>query len=346
VLVVVLTMIVLLAVMAFEVNRRVRSGIDSAQLFRDRVQLSRMASSGINIGRAVLVNDKKNSEVDSIQEAWANTDRLKEIVGEFPFEGDGTVAVTINDVLGKIQINALVLYPDGKAFNETQKVLWYQLLQVINLHQGLEKDIKPVSIINSVKDWLDYGDDDAITGLDGAESDYYQDLTPPYVCRNGPVVDINELGLVKGVLPEFFDAAEAGFRLSDCVTPFGMVPVAQGNGYTFPGKININTASFFVLSALLPLEDMHLGADLYAYREEMSNGAYVHDLSDAAWYKRVPGCEELQISADLITTQSDFFEIAATAALNDTTLTKRVIVHREKDEESGKWRCRILMSQG
>lgn len=344
VLIVTLTMIVLMVVVVFEVKRRVDVGIDAAQFFQDRVQLSHMASSGINIGRAVLINDRESNGTDSIQEGWADPENLASIVSGFPFE-NGEVRIVITDVLGRIQVNALVNYPESKAFNEAQRVLWYQLLQLINFRQEVEDDFQPVSIINSVKDWLDYGDDEAITGLDGAESDYYENLIPPYACHNGPIIDINELALVKGVPPEVFYAAEASYGLSDCVTPFGMVATEQGNGYTFPGKINISTAPFFVLSALLPLEDAHLGAELYAYREEISNGNYVNDLSDTNWYKRAPGCEELEIDPGLITTQSDFFEIAATAIINDSRFTRTVVVHREQDAESGKWQCRVLMSK-
>lgn len=346
VLVITLTMVVLMFVMVLAVNRHVRLGIDAAQLFQERVKLSHMASSGVNIGRAVLIDDRINSEIDSIQEQWANAEGLTAIVNGFPFKNGGQAQVVITDILGRIQVNALVNYPDAKTFNETQRVLWYQLLQIIKFRQEVDDDFQSISIINSVKDWLDYGDDDAITGLDGAESDYYQDLMPPYACRNGPIIDINELALVKGIPSEIFYTAESGYGLSGAVTPFGMIATTQGAGFSFPGKININTASFFVLSALLPLEDAHLGAELYAYREEKSNGKYVNDLSDFNWYKRAPGCEELMISPDLITTQSDFFEISATAILNNSRMTKTVVVHREKDEESGKWRCRVLMSRG
>ncbi len=346
VLVITLTMVVLLVAMVFEVNRRVRLGVDAAQLFRDRIQLSYMASSGINVARALLIKDKRNSEVDSIQEEWANSSALQTIVDQFSFPQGGRVTVTITDVLGKIQVNALVDYPNGSAFNETQKVLWYQLLQAVRLRREGENDIKPLAIIHSVKDWLDYGDDEAITGLEGAESDYYQGLIPPYSCRNGPIIDISELVLVKGIDPDIFQAAETSYGISDFLTSFGMTE-AQGPGdYTYPGRININTASLFVLSALLPLEDMSCGADLHAYREEMSDGNYVHDLSDENWYKRVPGCEEVRIPADLITTRSDFFEISVTAEFNDTQLTRKVVVHRETEKESGQWRCRIIMTQG
>ncbi|MDY6904797.1 MAG: general secretion pathway protein GspK [Thermodesulfobacteriota bacterium] len=346
-LIITIMVITLLIVVVTELNRRVRVGIDDASVFKTRVRLSNMAASGIHIGMGILIQDKNDTEIDSIQESWADGAYLAEAVQAYPFES-GELSLTIHDLLGRIQVNALVQYPEGKQFNEVQKAMWYQLLQTVNLGEmmsGEEDQVKPLTIINAVKDWLDFGDDDAITGLDGAESEYYQGLDPPYTCRNGPVVDVSELVLVKGLSPEIFDIVSALYGVSEWVTTAGMVKVAQGKGFTFPGAININTAPMLVVTALLPLEDNHLAVDICEFREEMSNGNFVHDLSSPTWYKSAPGCSELAINASLITVSSDIFEIEAGAVLNGTAVTATAVVQREKDEESGKWRCRVLKWQ-
>ena len=335
-------MITLLAAVVFELNRRVRVGIDDAGVFKTRVKLAAMAASGIDMGKAVLIRDKTDTEIDSIQEPWADETHLATVVREFPFDS-GDLTIIITDLLGRIQVNALVQYPEGKQFNETQKVMWYRLLQMVNMGaEGTETAIAPVQIINAVKDWLDYGDDDATTGLEGAESSYYQDLDPPYACRNGPVIDVSELALVKGLSPQLFSTIRELYGVSSWVTTAGMTEVAQGTGFTFPGAININTAPMLVVSALLPLEDNHLAVEICEFREEMSNGTYVHDLSGPTWYRNVHGCSELTIDADLLTTASDIFQIEARAALEDAVVTATAVVKREKDEETGQWRCRVL----
>ncbi len=336
-----LMIITLLVSVVMEINQRVRAGGHSAMLFRDRMILSQMAMSGINIGRAILVDDKKNTETDSLQETWADPEAVAGIVARFPFE-NGRVDLKITDLRGRIQVNALVDYPDGVNFNENQKLLWYRFWQLIDAYEGIDYDIEPMVIINAVKDWLDANDDGAVTGLEGAESDYYQSLNPPYSCRNGPIIDINELALVKGIAPEIFLDPESGAGLAASVTTFGMTDVKQGEGFTFDGKININTAPSFVVSALLPLEDAHLGQEIVAYRSETSNDNFVHDLSDVNWYKNVPGCSELNIAPDLITVSSDFFQIEATAIMGETKLTRTVVARREKDAETGQWYCRVL----
>lgn len=340
-LIITLTVVALLAVAVVELNRRIRTTVDSSSLFRERITLSHMALSGINIGQAVLIHDKNENDVDSLQEQWADPSKLDAICGEFPFE-EGKIRLQISDLRGRLQVNALVQYPGGKAFNENQRVLWYRFLELVNLSQAMESDIKPVSIINAVKDWLDSGDDEAVTGLDGAESDYYLDLTPPYSCRNGPIIDISEMSLIKGISPEVFNTPGVAYGLSTCVTTFGRTESSGSKGFTFTGRININTAPLFVLSALLPLEDAHLGAELVAYRMEMSNDNYVHDLGRLEWYKNVPGCEELKISSGLITNKSDFFEIKVTAVLHQYQFSRTAAVRRQKDPDSGKIVCQVL----
>jgi DNA uptake protein ComE-like DNA-binding protein len=54
-------------------------------------------------------------------------------------------------------------------------------------------------IANSILDWMD-PDDEARPN--GAETDYYSALTPPYHAKNGPLNSLEELLLVKGVTPQ------------------------------------------------------------------------------------------------------------------------------------------------
>lgn len=54
-------------------------------------------------------------------------------------------------------------------------------------------------IAEAILDWLD--PDDAAR-LNGAESDYYSSLEPGYAPRNGPIADLDELLLIRGVTPE------------------------------------------------------------------------------------------------------------------------------------------------
>ena len=337
-----LTVITVLVTTALEFNRRARSAVFSTAATRDRVTLSQMAASGINVAMAILAKDKKESDTDSQQEDWANPEKIGEILQDIPFE-EGSLALKISDELGRIQANALIRFPEGREAGNLQIDLWDRFLRLIISANELA-EIEPVTIINSVKDWLDSGDDDAITGLTGAESDYYQDSDPPYSCRNGPFTYIDELLLVRGVTPELFYGAGAKPGMSGYMTVYGITG-SNNKNFTCEGKININTAELPVLTSLLPPEDEDLAQLIYDYRLETSDGQYIHDLSSPMWYKNVPGCSGIEIDPKLITTLSDLFRIESSATLHEMKIGITAVVHREKEKKTGKWKCRILSWQ-
>jgi len=342
-----LTVVALLLTTAFELNRKAGASVEFAGVTRDRVIISYMTSSGIHMGMALLMRDKNeggNKQVDSLQEDWADPEFVAEALLDIPFE-DGTLSVSISDELGRIQANALLKYPGGREVNPVQERMWERFLgylNFINPSESSDDDTSPTAIINSVRDWLDFGDDDAITGVTGAESDYYQDLDIPYSCRNGPMAHIEELLLIKGV-PDLV-ANVGGFEMIEgLLTVHGMTADESGKKFTFPGKININTADLYVLAAMLPQEDAPFAQEIIDYREEMTDGNYTHqDLSNPTWYKNAGGLGDVTIEEGLITTSSDFFRITATAELNKVKSSAAAIVFREKDKKTGKTICRVL----
>jgi len=330
----------ILVAAVLEYNRQARVSLVSTAAMRDSITLSQMTTSGIHAAMAMLVKDKYDSTTDSMLEDWADSEKIDELLAQIPFE-DGKLVVNIIDEMGKIQANALVAFPNKNSFNETQLKLWERLL--INMSEDeeqLQDDSRPEAITNSVKDWLDSADDDAITGLSGAESEYYQDLDPPYACRNGPLPDLDELMLIKGITPEFYYGAKETPGMSQFLTIYG-VKGAQGQ-FTYPGKININTAGLPVLAALLPLENADLIDAVKDYREAAIEDKENHDFSNPGWYKDLPGFGDINLDTNLITTSSDIFRIESEASLHDKKLTTTAVVQRVKNAETGKWTCKIL----
>ena len=338
-----LSVITVLVAASLELNRKVRSSVISTETTQNRFILSSMAESGIQAAMAMLVEDKMTSTTDTVQEDWANPEKIAEILGDIPFE-EGTVSVNIIDELGKIQLNGLAVFPGARSFNDAQHQLWDRFLHLPVSQDDTLEDIEPSMIINSVKDWLDSGDDDAITGLNGAETDYYEDLDSPYQCKNGPFTHISELLLVRGITSELFGMLGGTQAISDFLTVHGMKPAANST-FTFDGKINISTAELPVLAAIMPSGYEELAPFVYEYRIEKSETEYLHDLSRATWYKDVPGSSGIDLDPDIITTASDIFRIVAVATLDDIEMTTTTIVHREKAPKSGKWRCKVLVWQ-
>lgn len=122
---------------------------------------------------------------------------------------------------------------------------------------------------NSIIDWRD--SDGTTYGSNGAESSYYTGLNPPYRAKNGDLESIEELLLVKG-----FDVstlygsdtnrngtidgnetagndATHGLGLAPYITTYGVATQnaqQQGQASSTTFKINLNTASVEVLTAL------------------------------------------------------------------------------------------------
>jgi general secretion pathway protein K len=324
-------------------NGRIRGSVAGAIQARDRLVRTEMAMAGIHAAMVMLINDRKENDTDTLQEDWANPEKVAEMVALIA-DDDGRIDVTITDERGKIQVNALVKFPESQQFSATQRFLWERLLdRVFSLFEEAP-DSDPNMIINSMKDWMDDKDDEAITGLSGAESDYYEGLEPPYSCKNGPFDHLGEVALVQGVTPELFYGAGGIAGLSSMLTVHGVTAGPDGR-FTFDGKVNISTADVAVLSALLPSENADLAEALVDYRIAKADETFTHAITNAQWYKNVPGAGGVTISPELITVSSDLFRIVSAAERNARTTTITVVVQREKEEDSGRWICKTLMWQ-
>ena len=340
-----LTVITLLMTAGLHLNRQVRRTLETAATQRDQLVMNEMALSGVHAAMAVLIKDRQDSEADSLQEDWASEEAMAAVLETLPFES-GSLKVAISDERAKIQVNALVSFPEGRQFNADQHALWERfakrILDAYSLMEEVEMaETDTATIINSVKDWLDSGDDDAITGLSGAESSYYEDLDPPYGCKNGPFSHLDEVSLVKGVTPELFFGFGELMGLSNYLTVYGAIET-EDNRFTYDGKINLNTAELPVVAALLEEDVADWAQALIDYREEQTDGTYAHDLSKRGWHKDVPGFSGINIKENMITVESHFFRISATASIGDVKMTRSAVVHRRKNAKTGRWYCKIL----
>ena len=341
-----LSVILIMAAAALELHKNERANMLDAAAMRDHVTLEQMTVSGIHLAMAVLIKDRLESETDSLQEDWADEETLKAYLAEIPFER-GTLKVKITDELGKVQINALVRFPEGNQFNEKQRRIWERLadklLSALELmadeSKGLE-ETDPQTIINSVKDWLDK-DEDLVTGLSGAESDYYETLDPPYACKNAPFDHISEVRLVKGITPELFSGLAGAAGLGDYITVYG-AEKQNDETFSFPGKININTAKLPVLTVLLPPESEDFANLLIDYRSAVSGAKYTNDLTHITWYKNIPGFAGITLDPELVSISSDVFRIVATADLEGSRSTTTAIIRRKRENPSAHWQCKVL----
>jgi general secretion pathway protein K len=323
---------------SLEMNRRGRSTATRAAIEQNRTTLSAIASSGVQAAMAILIRDKADSEIDSIQEPWADSDIVQAVVAELAFDA-GELSVVIEDELAKIQVNALVQGSGGRQYREPQRLLWDRFLGVMHTRLSPKEPFEPDVVICSLKDWMDSEDDDALSCMNGAESDYYLGLNPPYPCRNGPIPHIGELMRIRGMTANLFYGHTDERGISGYITAYRG---EDSHPMGFTGMININTASLPVLAAMLPSGREDLARLLMDYRVEMSDSKYIHDLSSPSWYKQVGGLQGAIIDPRLITVFSDLFRIRASARMDRLSVTATALVHRENDPATGKYYCRIL----
>ena len=334
VLLVTLTVIVMLLGVTITGNWKARYAVNASEIYGRRLFLIQMAEAGLHAAMALLVHDRSHSEIDSVQEDWADSNHLNTLFQDLVFE-NGKLQVAIHDEMGRLPINALVSQPDGKTFQTSSYRIWQRFLE--QAASRLETAIDPDMILNSMKDWMDSGDGEAITGQTGAESLYYMELYPPYPCKNGPIDHPSELLRIRG----FTDTLFHGNDLQPGIQPFinaireTLVPGRFG-------KININTADSEVLAAILPPHKSESAREMVEYRTEKSENVFVHDLSNPLWYKQIPGWEDVVIPSSWVTLSSDVFRIVIVARTEVSTRTLTAVIIREKDSDSGTYHCRIL----
>jgi len=220
-LVLALLIVALLMTLVLEFDRSVRLEHRAAGNYRDATAAFYLAKAGLEEGRALLVADQlSGSTSDNLTEAWA-------LPGETPL-GAGMMRVSIVDEERYFPINSLVT---SNTVNVTQVAQFQRLLRALQIDDRLA---------DAVIDWIDQND---VALPDGAESDYYESLSPPYRAHNGPIDSLEELRMIKGVTDDVYN------RLAPHLT-------ALQSGGSF--QINLNTADPVVLGAL----DQDLTPDL------------------------------------------------------------------------------------
>lgn len=349
-----LAVVAILCVVALEAGRLAKQAASGTIAENDMFSARETAMSGIHLAMMILAMDGADNEIDSIQEPWADPERIARAVEAVGLKSEN-VSLKISDEMGKLQLNALLKQFPGNEPNDAHMLVLERFLTLAAPEDKPEEAGSAVEIVNALKDWLDSKDDDAITGLTGAESNYYESLDVPYACANGPFLHISELFLVKGVVdailsPSYISQGmdESGqVDAKDMFTVYGLLKDrdAEENRFSFSGRVNINTAPVAVLAAILPEGRDANARDLADYRSDKASlgQEYTHTL-ESGWFEDVIALSdnEKQAFEKRITYSSNVFTAACTAKKNGRQVTLHAVIKREKQDMTGKWLCRIL----
>lgn len=230
-LVLVLWIFIFLFVVAFDFSASVREEATAARRYRDDAQGYYLALAGFERGIYEFLQRPSRAEPQQ-------RDRPADLFDGSWLEGalgDGVYRVRLVDEGGKVNVN--------RADEQTLRQIFANL--------GVQEPRRTI-LVDSILDWRDQDD---LHRLNGAESDYYLSLSPPYTSRNGPFDTVEDLLWVRGMTPALF----FGYEDNEAGPADGHRRAALGDIFTVDSpmdRINLRTASAEVIHALLgiPLE--------------------------------------------------------------------------------------------
>jgi general secretion pathway protein K len=328
-LIVVMIAIFVLSVLAgaFAYSMKVESKL--AMNSNNQADLEWIGRSGVEYARWILGQEK--CPYDSLNQKWAGgpgaacetNGPLAEVSLTDFHIGDGVFTLKITDLERKINVNTA----DEATLN--------QVLRVIGADAN-----DSGAIVDGILDWVDRDDN---TRVNGAESDFYQGLTPPYVAKNGPIDDISELLLIKGIRdnPEIYSKDYADIERYD---RFGNpIPPQQYAGYLVDvltpistGRININTASATVLQMIPGIDEaiatqiirVRAGPDGADGTDDDTPFANVGELASVG----LPQSASPQLN-HYCTTRSSTFEVEVDAQIGSSKATYYAIIGRNNQRD-------------
>lgn len=219
-------------------------------------ELEWLGRSGIEYAKWILMQqDRVGSErgFHALNQFWAGGPGPIESADN-PFEGLSMVDVPLGSGLISVEIR-----DTERLLNINREARNPQLMDLALARAGADATDTAV-ITGALADWIDR--DDFAQASNGAESDHYLALDPPYRAKNGPIDDVRELLLIRGVTPSIFwgpsyrsTEFRGGSELSGGRSDRNSLAPASGLTDLFTalssGRVNINTAPPGVLALLL-----------------------------------------------------------------------------------------------
>ena len=283
-----------------------------------------LGRSGVELGRYVLVQSLNipTEPWDSLNQKWAGgpmgtNEILETVTLENNELGPGVFSIRIIDLERKVNINLI---------NETSIPIFQQALNMANADPA---DIS--AICDSLLDWIDIDENPHLSGSESA--DYIAKPNAdfaPYVCKNGPIDDLSELLLLRGMTPEVFlgpsesgggNPSRAPLPMAFLDNPGNSAPVGLVDLFTpiSSGMVNINTASAQVLQ-LIPGIDPSLAQAIISTRSGLDGMDGTEDdmpFRTPGELANVPGMPPnvIQQSSGLFVTRSLTFEVIVDARI-------------------------------
>ncbi|MCB1154327.1 type II secretion system minor pseudopilin GspK, partial [bacterium] len=219
-LLIVLLVTAILSVVVLDFAHSTRINLYIASNIADGLKAYYLAKSGLQVAQGALLDDvQKKRKVDHLGEDWNSP-----LFSYIPLSDNETISVTVTDESSKFNLNQLV----GRSGTPRRfEGDWFRNLLAL-------QQIDDPDVVAAIIDWLD--SDEEVLGGGGMEDQVYgySSAQPQaYKSRNGRLLTLAELRLVKGVTDEIYR------KLTETCTIFA------------DRKLNMNTIDQRVLQAMI-----------------------------------------------------------------------------------------------
>lgn len=243
--------------------------------------------------KRILIQDRKDSEIDHLGEDWAIE------LPPLPVEG-GYIQGRLTDLQSCFNINSLL---DAGTDTNTGSNTNVARTRLERLLTNLKIDTAGAQ---AIIDWID--SDLQTTIPDGAEDVYYMNLDQPYRTANTPLQSISELRLIKG-----FEDPLVYATVLPHVCAFGVNT-----------SININTATTEVLRSLA---DDLTDSDIEKIIEQRNDTAFnnINEFTSSSNLKEKIG------STEGLSVDTEYFMLQTQSTIGQVRVLGYSIIHRSID---------------
>ena len=243
--------------------------------------------------KRILIQDRKDSEIDHLGEDWAIE------LPPLPVEG-GYIQGKLTDLQSCFNINSLLEAGTDTNTGTNTNVARTRLERLLT---NLKIDTAGAQ---AIIDWID--SDLQTTIPDGAEDVYYMNLDQPYRTANTPLQSISELRLIKG--------------FEDPLVYATVLPHVCAFGVNTP--ININTATTEVLRSLA---DDLTDSDIEKIIEQRNDTAFnnINEFTSSSNLKEKIG------STEGLSVDTEYFMLQTESTIGQVRVLGYSIIHRNID---------------
>jgi general secretion pathway protein K len=231
-----------LFVLGFAFEMQLEARVTSA--WRKQLKAGYLAKAGVELARMALLETADPTMNNTEPEAYlakGQDEKLRYAVWGLAHGsgvnlerklGEGTLSVSIQPENARMNINSMINIADRDAT--------YKAWESVFENAAVPKD-RWDGLVDCLIDWVDPNE---LSHLNGAESQYYESLSPPYQSKNRPLATVDELIMIKGfneLLPE------SNRTVYDAIPGYLTM-------YSEDAKVNINAVTRDTLMAVLNID--------------------------------------------------------------------------------------------